>query len=322
MKFKEIENQNSNEEKLNIIEDNYLTAREMRNGIRYHESLHHQDSKKNVSQTPDHEVINTKSRTAVDSYYKELVDFYVGKYRRLEIGFKEEDLLAILPDKSVYRYSDILKKLISESIKEIQELNEMFKDEIFDKDSYEELKKHTVHEKRKINVIKNIMTQKEEISIDEQEIEKNQIFFAPTKSGKIRIISELEDISPEYYPVLSELLVSIIDGTFKGIGKFNSGQISGLLEVTAPGQGAKIIFKRISKNIYVVISAFVGRSMKESGYRDSIRTKIADYKIISDKLKAKCEDQEFIELNEQYLSEVFNILGYNQKNPQLKKEKK
>ena len=161
------------------------------------------------------------------------------------------------------------------------------------------------------------MNKKDEIT-EETVTEKNSLILVPTLSGNIRIISELEDMAIEYLPQFRELIDSIVDGSFKGIRAFTGDyNLNGVSEVR--GHGVRIVFKRLSKNKYALITAFIKRCTNDAGYKESLRSKVADFRLVHDKLKANLDNSSFLEENDRYVEELYRILGNDEKNPQNKK---
>ena len=55
------------------------------------------------------------------------------------------------------------------------------------------------------------------------------------------------------------------------------------------------------------------------GYQDSLRSKVADFRLIHDDLKANLDNQEFIDENNKYVLELYRLLGQDDKKPQNSK---
>lgn len=321
MIFKEVDFQGDNDILLKLIEDNCIIARGVRKEIRNAEKLHNQNTVNSVSYDVVGEEKAPAVKKVIDEEFDDQIKYYLQDYTKLDIGFSDDDFYDVLPSRNSYRYKDVMLRLMAESVKEIKQLNELFLGEPLSKEEMEEVKSLVVNEKRKIDLIKGVLNKKETKTTKKKEEEKNSVIFAPTTGGNIRVIEEMKDIDASYYPAFKELLDSIIDGSFKGVKAFNNNvDLNGVSEVK--GHGVRIVFKRISKKTYALVTAFVKRSTNERGYRDSLKSKVADYRLMHDKLKEKCNDSKFMEENEFYLEELYNILGQNEKNPQFKKEEK
>lgn len=318
MIFKEIEDTSDNELLLSVIEENCAIASRARNEISNAERLLRQ-KKVSITSQEEKKIIPEKKEVVVkdDSDFEDTIKYFMQDYVLLEYGFDEEELFDLLPSKNLYRYKDILYRLIAESVKEIKILNEFASDSSIKAEDLEEIKLLILNEKRKIELVNKFMNQKDEEK-DTTDQEKNSLILVPTTGGNIRIISELEDMPVEYIPLFKELVDSIVDGTFKGIKGFNNNNaLNGVSEVR--GSGVRIVFKRLSKNKYALITAFIKRSTNDAGYKESLRSKVADFRLIQDKLKANLDSQEFIDQNDLYVEEMYRILGQDEKTPQNKK---
>ena len=86
----------------------------------------------------------------------------------------------------------------------------------------EETTEEIISEEEKIGIIKNHLTKNDE---KEETItskpHQNNLIFVPTTGGNIRVLDELDKISPEYYARFFELFQSIKDGTFKNEQRFS-----------------------------------------------------------------------------------------------------
>ena len=97
-------------------------------------------------------------------------------------------------------------------------------------------------------------------------------------------------MSIEYMPLFKELFDSIINGTFKGLKGFNNNNaLNGMREVR--GNGVRVVFKRLTKKNYAIVTAFIKRSNKDTGYIDSLKSKVADFRLIRDKIKNNLNTQ-------------------------------
>ena len=228
-------------------------------------------------------------------------------YRQLDGNFKEADIKSILPRKKHPRYKDILLRLSLESIKEIKEVNEILRNEDISADEKILCEGIIETEKRKIDFIKSRLIKSDKEEKDEQE-EKNKIILAPTATGNIRLIDELEHIPNDYYAGFKELIDSIIDGTFKNVKAFASNsELSGLTEVK--GFKIRVAFARIDTNTYALVSAFIKKSDNDKLYRETLIRKAREYYRLEDSIKQNLSNPEFLEENEKSIQQLFNILS-------------
>ena len=317
MFYKEIDTTDDNDFLLSIIEKNCQLATSARNEIKNSEMLLKQKKTTVIETKKDNFVVETDDNLSkTDSEFEDTIKYFLQDYSLLEEGFDEEELFDMLPSKKLYRYKDILYRLIAESYKEIKILNEFASDSTIKSADLEDIKSLILNEKRKIDLVKEFLNKKEEkVELND---EKNSLILVPTTGGNIRILSELESMPIEYMPLFKELVDSIVDGTFKYVKGFNNNNnLNGVSEVKGPG--VRIVFKRLSKNKYALITAFIKRSDNDMGYQDSLRSKVADFRLIHDDLKANLDNQEFIDENNKYVLELYRLLGQDDKKPQNSK---
>ena len=318
MIFKEIDFSSENEELLATIEKNCAMAVNARNEIRNAERLLSQQKKESSIEQKNVSVKNIEVEVKIDDEFEEMIKCFKVDYASLEDGFDEDELFDLLPSKKSYRYRDVLLRLIAESIKEINELREFSIEYDTTSDDLQEIKRLILNEQRKISLLKGLLNKKEE---DKEEIieEKNTLILVPTTGGNIRVISEIENMSIEYMPLFKELFDSIINGTFKGLKGFNNNNgLNGMREVR--GNGVRVVFKRLTKKKYAIVTAFIKRSNKDTGYIDSLKSKVADFRLIQDKIKNNLNNHEFMAQNDLCVEELYNILGEEEKKTQLGKK--
>ena len=318
MIFKEINFSSENEELLATIEKNCALAVNARNEIRNAEKLLSQQKKESIVEKKDVSFQNNEVEVKTDDEFEDMIKCFKVDYASLEDGFDEDELFDLLPSTKSYRYRDVLLRLIAESTREINELREFSNESDTTSDDLQEIKRLILNEQRKITLLKGLLSKKEEEK-DEVSEEKNTLILVPTTGGNIRVISEIENMSIEYMPLFKELFDSIKDGTFKGLKGFNNNNaLNGMREVK--GNGVRVVFKRLTKKKYAIVTAFIKRCTNEAGYIDSLKSKVADFKLIQEQIKNNLNNQEFMNQNDLYVEELYNILGEEEKKPQLGKK--
>ena len=103
-------------------------------------------------------------------------------------------------------------------------------------------------------------------------------------------------------PAFKKLFDSIKDGTFKNVKRYNNNKnylTSSVAEVK--DFKIRVVFDRISKNDYALITAFIKKSDNDRGYRNSLDLKIINYLKQKDRLKELINDDEY--MKEQVLLE-------------------
>lgn len=245
-----------------------------------------------------------------DDETSDIIDLY-----RLAKPNKEE-IEEILPSSDDYSYQEVLLKLYATSIKEIKEMSEMGLEE--ESYNHEDVQSFIENEKKKMAIIWELLNP---VNEEKEDINLNHIILMPNMNGKMRILEDLDKIPSEYYDEIHDLIYSIIDGTFKRVKRFTSTntEVAGMSEVR--GFKGRVFFQRIKKDLYVLVCAFVKKTTNDHGYQDYIRTRIQEYKNVEDALKDMVDDSKFMELNDLYVQELWNKLGYADEYKQLKKKR-
>lgn len=324
MTFENIDFSMKNEELLAVIEKNCGRATQMRNEIKKTETLlSRKEETKDENKKNQNTILLNRipENNNFDMDFEDQIKYYLQDYSFLEEDFTDEDFYDVLPSENNYRYKDILLRLIAESIKEIKEYEEIMSDGNNSKKDLEDIKNNIEIEYRKIKLIRKALNKKNSEVNKKEESEKNNLVLVPTTGGNIRVISELKNMPQEYIPLFKELINSIVDGTFKGVKAFrHHNDLVGIGEVRK--FGVRVVFKRISKKTYAIITAFIKRSTNDTGYRESLVSKCVDFRQIQDQLKNNLENEEFIKENDKYVEELYNVLNQEEKKEKNRKETK
>lgn len=305
---------------LKVIEENNKRANEIRNKIVSFQSTSDLpiDFSDDLSSDSIKPADKKKDSVSVDDAFEDEVSFYLDDFRSLGFEFSLDDLINVLPAPSNFNYGKLLMRLSLEAVKEIKEMSEILIDED-DESQKDEIKKYISNEKRKCEFISKLLNDKQAEIIATPKVTHNNIVLAPTVSGNIKVLDDLEHMALEFLPGFRELIESIRNGTFKGIKRFNNNNVlNGICEVR--GSLIRILFQRIDRNTYALITAFIKKTTMDKGYQDFIKLRVTDYKLIADKLKKMLDDPEFIKLNEENVSRMDEILGNVDKVPTYKKE--
>ena len=333
MGFKTINMDNvDNDTLLSIIMENCRIASDMRTAIKKAEEA------KSLQDASSESFSDTLFDTCDDTHYVEdslddefekTVDYYLTLYRNLDVNFNKIDLFDILPRENKYRYRDIIMRLYLASITDVKEYNSWLEDLAVDDEERIEMLSCIDSEKRKIKYLSELLFEKEDETVDilgaSSDESINEILLAPIAIGRdgnignIRIISDLvRDITPELYPLFSDLLMSIRNGSFKGLKPIVS-DFSGVYELRK--KSARILFKRMGENKYAVITAFVKKTDRSNYHMDILKTRIASFALIYDRLKELLKDSSFMKDNDKNVDELFKILGVSFDNDDSKKKK-
>ena len=251
-----------------------------------------------------------------DSDFEEEIEYYLSQLRELTPANIEEKIVEVLPVRKHKDFKKIILRLKLESIKNIKELEEMIIECLNTKEleEIEMYKEEILYEKRIIELLDKALSFSPEHETIETEQEENRLIFVPTTGGNIRVLDEIDHIPEEYYEGFQELFTSIKEGTFKNIRRFtNHSTIAGICEVK--GFKIRVIFSRLDKNSYAIISAFMKKQQNDKAYNEALKSKIGDYRPMVETLKQNLQNEEFMELQRQYEEELFRKLGSKSTQP-------
>ena len=244
-----------------------------------------------------------------DNDFEKEVEYYLSEFLNLK-EYTKESIEKVLPSRNNKKKKKIILRIMAEVTHDIKDIKEIIitDSSSMDISELEEYKSELLESIEKRNLLKEILFTK--IDEEEEVIDKsNKLIFVPIKnSDKVRIFDELKDIPQEEYEGFIELFESIKNGSFKNIRRFvNNEALNGALEVK--GYQVRILFQRLSKDCYAIISAFIKKTQNDSGYRNAIKNKYAEYKNIEKNLKESIKDPTFIKKNKEIEDEVFRILS-------------
>ena len=243
-----------------------------------------------------------------DDYLEDIISLYHSVYT-------QEDIEDILPSSDDYNYRDIILRLHAESLKEIKEMTEMSIEDGNYED--EDVQLFIQSEYKKIDILQSLLCC-DNLSLEEVG-HSNKLFLIPNPNGRIRVLDDLSRIPSEHYDEINALIVSIINGTFKGVKKFSSNRalVGGVCEVK--GSLARVLFKRLNTDTYAIISVFLKKVNNDRGYQEFIKHRIGEFRLYEDTYKKKLEDEEYMKLNDFYVEELFNTIGTDSKDRVYKK---
>lgn len=239
--------------------------------------------------------------------FEDEIEYYISGMKEINSDNIEDEIEDVLPVRKNPNYRTILYRLKLESLRNIREIEELFEET----DETEDLtifKDEIILEQRKIAYIDKALSHQNSSEVTEEQEEKNNIVFVPTSGGSIRVLDEMERIPQEYQAGFKELFDSIQDGTFKNIKKFkNNNALNGIIEVK--GFQVRVVFARLNKNTYALISAFIKKCDNDNGYVSVLKQKVADYRSISETLKKNLSNPEFMDQQREYTEELYRLLG-------------
>ena len=240
--------------------------------------------------------------------FEEEVEYYISEFFSLK-KYDKDSIIDVLPSPNNYDYERIVLRIIAELTHDIKDLKEIVITDSSNMsiDDLNEYKDEIISSYNKVSILKEILFTEEKT--EEQEDKKNKLIFVPIKgSEKIRVFEELKDVPDEECEGFIELLESIKNGTFKNIRRFvNNESLNGALEVK--GYQVRILFQRLSKDCYAIISMFIKKQQNDSGYRKSLKLKYIEYKDMEKSLKESIKDPDFMKKQQEYEEELFKRLG-------------
>ena len=253
--------------------------------------------------------------TTIDEDFENEVEFYNSQLQELTLDNIDAEIIDSLPSRTHYQYERILMRLKLESYRAIKEIKDLLNEEGFSISDMEEFKEEIELEKNKIELIEHYLKPEQEEQLLPTKKENNLV-FVPTTGGNIRVLEELDSIPTEYYERFYGLFESIKDGTFKNAKRLQHIDLAGLSEVK--DFKVRVAFKRISKDTYAVISAFVKKSDNDKAYRSSLIKKHLDYQQVEDSLKSNLNNPEFMDIQKTYSEELFRKLSSTKDTPAIK----
>lgn len=310
----DLDDEISSEEIFEVISKNHNTSMLMDKEVKKLKELSSKSTKRveNDNKTPEKEMIYDEV-DEVNSELDDKVDYYNYLISSIDDCEDLQDQIeSSLPNPNTGDYKTIVLRLKLKLLKRIKETAEFISEcrEEFDDEDLEEYKEEIRLCSKKLEILKS--ESNEEVN-ENKTSTKNNFFFPVSSMGNIRVIDEIEKISkssPEFCSEFLELFQSIQDGSFKRVKRFlNNNKLVGISEVR--GFKPRVVFDRIGKNDYAIITAFLKKCDNDRGYKDSLELKIQKYMSQRDNIVKRLNNPEYRALNEQYTNELFGKLGYN-----------
>lgn len=304
----------SSKEISKVISENHKTSMLIDKKVKKLKELSSKSTKRveDDNKTPEKEMIYDEA-DEVNSELDDKVDYYNYLISSIDDCEDLQDQIeSSLPNPNTGDYKTIVLRLKLKLLKRIKETADFISEcrEEFDDEDLEEYKEEIRLCSKKLEILKS--ESNEEVN-ENKTSTKNNFFFPVSSMGNIRVIDEIEKISkssPEFCSEFIELFQSIEDGSFKRVRRFlNNNKLVGISEVR--GFKPRVVFDRIGKNDYAIITAFLKKCDNDRGYKDSLELKIQKYMSQRDNIVKNLNNPEYRALNEQYTNELFGKLGYN-----------
>lgn len=310
----DLDDEISSKEISKVISENHKTSMLIDKEVKKLKELSSKSTKRveDDNKTPEKEMIYDEA-DEVNSELDDKVDYYNYLISSIDDCEDLQDQIeSSLPNPNTGDYKTIVLRLKLKLLKSIKETADFISEcrEEFDDEDLEEYKEEIRLCSKKLEILKS--ESNEEVS-ENKTSTKNNFFFPVSSMGNIRVIDEIEKISkssPEFCSEFVELFQSIQDGSFKRVKRFlNNNKLVGISEVR--GFKPRVVFDRIGKNDYAIITAFLKKCDNDRGYKDSLELKIQKYMSQRDNIVKRLNNPEYRALNEQYTNELFGKLGYN-----------
>lgn len=311
----------TSEELVSAIENNNRTVSMLQKNI---ESLQTKTSKvlnkQDVKEIPVSEEKEELIEIEEDTSFADEVDYYFSMVNSLN---KSEDLLDLLetsiPSKKNLNYSNLMLGIKLQLLKEIKEFEELLGTrENFTKIELEEFLDIINLNKEKIDLL--TMIENTEDLDSEMDETKNNFVFVPTSGGNIRVLDEISNIPIEFLNGFKGLFDSIQDGTFKNVKRFNSNNSRNSGASQVKDYKIRVVFDRIGKHDYALITAFLKKSDKDKAYLEALNLKVKNYLDQKANIKTNLSNPEFRKMQEEYTEELYRVLSQEElKAPTYKK---
>ncbi len=310
----DLDDEISSKEISEVISENHKTSMLIDKEVKKLKELSSKSTKRveDDNKTPEKEMIYDEA-DEVNSELDDKVDYYNYLISSIDDCEDLQDQIeSSLPNPNTGDYKTIVLRLKLKLLKSIKETADFISEcrEEFDDEDLEEYKEEIRLCSKKLEILKS--ESNEEVN-ENKTSTKNNFFFPVSSMGNIRVIDEIEKISkssPEFCSEFLELFQSIQDGSFKRVKRFlNNNKLVGISEVR--GFKPRVVFDRIGKNDYAIITAFLKKCDNDRGYKDSLELKIQKYMSQRDNIVKRLNNPEYRALNEQYTNELFGKLGYN-----------
>lgn len=152
-----------------------------------------------------------------------------------------------------------------------------------------------------IQWIINYKALKEPIEIPEKK--ENKLIFLQTETGRVTPYDELNKIPDEQKELFELLLKSIQNESFKG---FKNLSPKDLLEVRY--QKARIIFRQIQENIYLIASCFIKKVHTDNNYKNTLNRLEKKLNEWEPKIKLLVNSSFYLEEQKRIETSIFTLL--------------
>ena len=296
-----------------LIKEQLKKKREMESKIKKYKAAQKEKIEEDSSYDTKEEIekeVKKEKGDFFDKYFKYIKNLI---YDLKDSSDLYDNIKSIIDNLNDYYKDKTILRLQIELYKDIHEIyNFIFLENIEDDNYKNELKIEALVYEKKLNIIKSLKDKKE---IEPVERNLNNLIFIPTKSSN-RTLVDIDKIPQESYSLFIELLDSIRNGILKNYKRFTSdnSNFEDLVLAEVRYNDARVLFERIDKNKYVIISMFIKKCRNNLGYKNTLYSAISAYKMVKDKLIELSSDPNFLQAQDETTNEIYNILNKNNKN--------
>ena len=256
----------------------------------------------NTTITPDIVIPEVKKQEEITIEMEETTEYNV-YWEWLKSCTDLTEIPEYLPKRTNENCVDIMNGLILMCLAEKKEANDGICEEALEEDYREMFQEEAKRHQDLINyLIEYRDTVPAESELTKEKI-MNRLVYLPTSSGNPSVFNDLKTISDGYEESFMELIDSIKDGSFKGLKAFvSNSKLAGLLEVK--NFKTRIVFKRLTKDIYIIYSMFMKDQDNDYKYRNSLVNHYEHWNRIEKSFKAKLTNPEFLAYNDEITAQI------------------
>lgn len=245
-----------------------------------------------------------------DSEKEEKLHFYLDLIFSNDIHSKEE-LYHYLPSMKEEHSFYYLSRILYALAKEKKDYRFILDD--FDGEDYKHILKEIEIIDQKISWIHEYMSFSSMLE-ESEELQKNSLVFLETASNKACVLSDLKsnDIPEESYSSFMKLFQCLKEGIFPGLRKLQTNL--SLFEIK--DGTSRVVFTRVYKNYYCILTAFVKKCLWEKELRINLQNREDAYSKQSSSIYSLLDENntEYLERQKQFESQIFSLLNKEQKN--------
>ena len=285
---------------IKILKENCEISKRIRSEIKDMDCTTKNGVKREIINTDD--IIEKKSTKEIQDFeYK----YYYDPIKDIPIDASLEDVGKIikdnLPSKNNSNYCNLINRIKAEIYREILEYQRMLDELPNDEDFIKDIKYTINFEKNKLKIIEESKIEIQNSPIKEQ----NDLYFFRTSSNNIYCLNDLDKIDKEYYSMFKDLILSIKDGTFKGVKRLTSvnGKLCSISELK--GFKTRVLFDKIGPNAYIILMCIIKKCDMDTGYKKALEDRTIKYRSFKDCIIYQLKDEDYRNESKEIEKELF-----------------